>query len=149
MAFLTDLERDEYRQTVLDQWQAARERSWPRFAYERLVNRALVHLGRSDLKPDVVTDRLLPSLQKQMDILADDVDTARWLRNWLERKIQADFPSPPLVDGDDLMELGYRPGRELGAMKKRLNDLAAEGGYSREQLLDMAIRELARSSGPK
>jgi hypothetical protein len=77
--------------------------------------------------------------------LDDHIDKARWLRNWLERKIQADFPSPPLVDGDDLLELGYRPGKELGDMKKRLNDLAAGGGYSREQLLEMARQEFNRS----
>jgi hypothetical protein len=34
----------------------------------------------------------------------------------------------------------------MGAMKKRLNGLAAEGGITREELLDIARRELAQKS---
>jgi hypothetical protein len=106
VAFLTALEHDEYRDTILCQWQAGRTKAWPKHAYAQLVSDVLADLGRADLRPDVVTDRLLPALQKQLEVVADDVDKGRWLRGWLERQIPVDFPSPPLIDGEDLRAFG-------------------------------------------
>jgi hypothetical protein len=146
VAFLVALEHDEYRDTILGQWHAGRTRSWPKHAYAKLVTGVLADLGRADLRPDVVTDRLLPALQKQLEVLEDDADKARCLRVWLERRIAAEFPSPPLIDGEDLRALGYLPGRDLGVMKKHLNGLAAKGGVTREELLDIARRELVQKS---
>ena len=146
VAFLTALERDEYRDTILGQWQDGRTRAWPKHAYAKLVSDVLEDLGRADLRPDVVTDRLLPALQRQLEVLADGADKGRCLRAWLERQIPVDFPSPPLFNGDDLRALGYTPGRELGVMKKHLDELASKGGVSREELLEIARRELEQKS---
>jgi poly(A) polymerase len=84
---------------------------------------------------------------------ADCLASHRNLENWefcrakLEEYGQEEIRPPRLLTGDDLIEMGYREGPDVGRELKRLEDLQLEGTIAtRDEAVAQAQRDLSTTS---
>jgi poly(A) polymerase len=76
----------------------------------------------------------------RLDCLASHGDLSNYelVRDKLARATPEALKPPPLVNGDDLVALGYRPGPVFGEILRAVEDAQLEGAVgSREQALEM------------
>ncbi|MDP6528662.1 MAG: CCA tRNA nucleotidyltransferase [Gemmatimonadota bacterium] len=72
-----------------------------------------------------------------------DMDHWEYIRDRLAELPVEDLRPAPLVTGNDLMDLGYDPGPDLGAELRKLEDLQLEGKIrTREDALERARKDL-------
>src|SRR5690606_19146956 len=93
--------------------------------------------------------RLNEAAYRHPAVLADGVEVAAAMAGWtdagklavMEELQSLDVPHFP-IDGNDLIRLGMRPGKGLGAELDRLEQLWIESGFSldRDELVALAKR---------
>lgn len=136
--FLGRVARDEFRDAILQQWRYLRETQWEKYRFEALLSDVLGDLGRTDLKAQVVTERLLPELQQRLLSCAEDADKVQVLRAFIESRISEDFPMQMPVTGGDIIGLGVPPSPIVSDILKKLRSHFDATNASREELLALA-----------
>jgi poly(A) polymerase len=76
-----------------------------------------------------------------------NLDFYEFARSKLEELGQEEIRPPRLVTGDDLLQLGYQEGPEIGRELRRLEEMQLEGSIrTRDEAVDQAIRDLSTAS---
>jgi hypothetical protein len=102
----------------------------------------LAQLSRADLRPDIVAEKLLPTLQSALAAMVDDVDKESVIRALIERRILSDFPKEMPIDGRDIIKLGVK-GAAVGQILVQLRAAYLNNNLSRELLLVQAKEIIA------
>jgi hypothetical protein len=142
--FLRAVATDEFRDLIVRQWRNLAEQQWPKHRYETLVAAVIDRLGRRDLRPEVVTQRLLSSMQQTLAATSDDVDREAVILAHIERQIREEFPREMPIDGRDIVAMGVPPSAKVGNVLGQLKAHFAANDSSREELLVLA-RQLIES----
>ncbi len=144
VAFLQAVAGDEFRHVILQQWRGFAEKQWPKHRYDFLVAEVIGQLGRADLRPEVVSEKLLTSLQSALAVTADGSDKESVIRALIERKILSEFPREMPVDGRDIIELGIQ-GPAIAQVLSQLRSDFVANNSSRESLLVLAKEVVEKS----
>ncbi len=69
------------------------------------------------------------------------------MRERLEHSPEEEIRPAPLLNGEDLIELGYKPRPEFRAILSAVEDAQLEGSlHSKEEALDFVRREFPRAT---
>lgn len=112
---LAQIEREEGRTEILQQWEDRLNRSWPAHKFHELISVIAADLGRSAIDPVAFYARYGSSFAEGMRLLSDDCDFETEARKLVERAILSEAVSVLPITGTDIMEFfDLPPGKEIG-----------------------------------
>ncbi|MCA9109914.1 MAG: hypothetical protein KDA52_08215 [Planctomycetaceae bacterium] len=146
LRFLRSVGKDEFRDVAIQQWKDGREKAWPKYKFDHIVEGTLRELGRTDLDYAVVCNQHLKEMQDILAATVIDEDRLASIKNFIEQRICEKYPLPLPIRGKDLIDLGIPPGPRFGEILGVIREKVAAGESRREVLLDIAT-QLAQATG--
>lgn len=130
------IERDESRKIVIEQWSARVNGYHPVPEFERLVSIAIHDMGQNSLDPRQITQRFYGKWSSSLKSRARGYNFEEEARKLIEQTLlnEAELPLP--VSGQDIMrELGFPPGPEVGKTLRLAKALYAQSPCSKAELI--------------
>ncbi len=135
------IEKDESRDSILQQWTFRIDRYHPPHQFDELISIVAVDLGRENIDPERLRKRNYDKWSKELDLLQGTYDFNIEARKLIENALLAESVLP--ITGNDVMsELGIRPGPQVGQMLISARNLYAGGFRGRDELLEQLKKQM-------
>ncbi len=129
------IERDESREMMLEQWRFALDRHFPPYKFDELVAKVASDLGRAD-DPQQVRLRYYDKWNKELSLKSGDWDPATEARKLIEHALLNEMTNVlPITGADIIQRFGIRPGPRVGEILKQARQLYSESPCARDELI--------------
>jgi hypothetical protein len=134
---LRNIEQDDSRQTICEQWLFVRERNHEPHEFDALIPLIAADLGRDHIDFLAFRRRYFDKWQAQLKLLSEGYDFKREARKLIEDALLKDPTSVlPITGADIISELGLSPGPVVGTLLVEAKKLYASDPCDRASLLE-------------
>lgn len=140
---IREIEKDEAKVRVVEQWLFQIRRYHPPHEFERLIAVAARDMGQEFLDPVRICDRYYDKWSKELRLRMGDYDFEFEARKLIEHTLLTDAELPLPITGQDIIrQLGIPPGPSVGRLLKKARILYTENPSSKEDLIQrLAVEE--------
>ncbi len=136
LSLLAEIERDDDRDIICQQWEIRLERDWPAHSYHSLITVIAADLGREALNPKAFYDRHGRTIRDGLRLVSEDCDLEAEARKLIERALLTETASLLPITGHDVMEFfATGPGPRVGRLLECARRLYDEQPCDKEALL--------------
>ncbi len=136
LSLLAEIERDDDRDIICQQWEIRLERDWPAPRYYSLITVVAADLGRQALDPKAFYDRHGHTIREGLRLVSEDWDLETEARKLIERALLTETASLLPITGHDVMEFfAIVPGPRVGHLLECARRLYDEQPCDKEELL--------------
>ena len=139
-----EIERDESRRTIVEQWSFRLARYHPRHEFENLVAIVAHDMGQDWLDSRRLCGRYYDKWSRELRALSGDYVFQEEARKLIEQTLLSDAEVPLPISGQDVIrQFGIPPGPEVGRLLRKARTLYSE----RPCPTDTLMERLAGSEG--
>lgn len=132
-----EIEKDESKERVVEQWLLQIRRSHSPHEFEKLVAIAARDMGQDFLDPVRICDRYYDKWSRELRLRTGDYDFVFEARKLIEHTLLTDAELPLPITGQDIIRrFGIPPGQEVGRLLKKARILYIDAPCPQEILIE-------------